>query len=94
MTNVKKHIELLGQKAKDKVTGFKGVIDSVCFDLYGCIQVLIAPEVKDDNKKGDSYWYDVNRVTILSKKPVMNVPNFDYGDISEGKKGPAHKPNF
>jgi hypothetical protein len=30
-----RHIELLGLKAKDRITGFSGVIDSVCFDLFG-----------------------------------------------------------
>lgn len=32
-----KHIDLLGLKAEDKVTGFKGVITTLSFDLYGCV---------------------------------------------------------
>ena len=37
-------LKLLGLKVKDKVTGFTGIITSVSFDLYGCIQVIITPE--------------------------------------------------
>ena len=87
-TNVKKNMDLLGLKVKDKVTGYTGVIDSISFDLYGCTQALVAPVVKDDNKREVACWFDVGRLKILSKKPVMEIPNFDYD------KGPSMKPGF
>lgn len=86
------HIEKLGYKAKDKVTGFEGVITSVDFDLYGCIQYLIQPASKDGTDKSDAKWFDPTRVTITSKKRVMEMPDFDMGYVAEGRKGPAEKP--
>lgn len=82
----RKHLNLLGLKAQDKVTGFKGVITSLCFDLYGCIQATLTP-ISKENKRLDSHWYDISRLKLISKKPVMDRPNFDYGKQAEGKQG-------
>ena len=54
MKNVKAYIESLGYRAKDKVTGFTGVISSISFYLYGCIQAIIAPGIDKDGKIMDS----------------------------------------
>ena len=40
---IKKHLDLLGHKVKDKVSGFQGVVISMSFDLYGCIQADVRP---------------------------------------------------
>jgi len=89
--NIKKHIGLLGYKVKDKVTGFKGVVSSIHFDLYGCIQAVVVPGA-DKTKLDNGHFFDVGRLEVTSKKPVMEIPDFDYGAIAEGKKGPAAKP--
>jgi len=87
---MKEHFKMLGCEAEDKVTKAKGVITSICFDLYGCIQVLLTPEA---DSKTNVKWYDITRIKSLSNNPVMNIPDFfDNSDISEGKKGPAEKP--
>lgn len=90
--NIKKHLEMLGLKVEDRVTGFKGAVTSVSFDLYGCVQAIVNPGIGEDNKLIDSHWFDIGRLTVLESKPVMNLPNFEYGAIAEGKKGPAEKP--
>ena len=95
MKTIKKHIDLLGYKAIDKVTGFSGVITSVCFDLYGCIQACITPKAGSENgeyKYGN--WFDVTRLEIDLTKRVMEVPEFSNGYIAEGKKGAADKPSI
>jgi len=86
MNTYERHIELLGYKAKDKVTGFKGVIDSVCFDAYGCIQVSIKPPLDKDGRIPESYWFDVTRCTVDEKKRVIDMPNFYEGYVAEGRK--------
>jgi hypothetical protein len=88
---MQKHIALLGLKVQDKVTGLKGVVSTVSFDLYGCVQVVITPQAKDD-RLSEGAWFDVNRLKILSYSPVMDIPNFIEGPQSEGDKGPAPKP--
>jgi len=87
----KKHFDLLGKKAKDKVTGFTGVITSLSFDLYGCIQVVVTPKAEKKEVK-DGHWFDVTRLEILDSTPVLPVPDFDSGYVAEGNKGPADKP--
>lgn len=99
------HFDLLGLPATDKVTGFKGVITSLGFDLYGCVTVVIDPGVKEDNSKENGRWFDVTRLKIKSLEPVMERPDFETAYaveeekqqekselISSGKKGAAEKP--
>jgi len=92
--NIKKHLSLLGKKVKDKVTGLCGVVTSVGFDLYGCIQVIIHPGVDTSGKLHEQHWFDVARLEVIHDGAVMTPPNFIYGEIAEGKKGPAEKPKF
>jgi len=89
---MRKHIGLLGLKVKDRVTGLQGVCTSVSFDLYGCIQVIVSPGLDKDGKPRDGLWLDIGRLEAMSNKPVMPVPNFDFGVQAEGKQGPAEKP--
>ncbi len=87
---VKTHMKLLGLKVEDKVTKFKGVVTCISFDLYGCIQAIVtAPSVKSE--KGNSQWCDVSRLKIISKTPVMGLPNYEYGVQAEGRQGAAEK---
>ena len=88
---MKKHLDLLGKKGKDRVTGFIGVVTSVSFDLYGCVQVVLTPPMKDGKKEAGE-WFDVHRVEITSNEPVMVVPDFTDPYIGDGRKGAAEKP--
>jgi len=92
-SNIKKHFELLGLEAKDKVTGYSGVVTSLSFDLYGCIQVVLTPECTEkDNGYQRGSWFDIRRLEIIGSTPVMDMPNYDLGYIAEGRKGAAEKP--
>lgn len=97
MTNNEKnaadrHIALLGRTATDLVSGFSGVISTMSFDLYGCVQAVVVPPVQTDGTRPDSQWFDVARLKLSTKAPVMPVPDFSRGYIAEGKKGAAEKP--
>lgn len=104
MLNVQKHLALLGHRVKDKVTGFEGVISSISFDLYGCIQAIVSPAGLDkDGKIAESHWFDVGRLIVLTEEPIMDPPNYFFGEeeaekpvlqetIVKGMKGPADKP--
>ena len=91
---IQQHLTVLGHEVKDRVTGFTGVATSVCFDLYGCIQVIINPGVQTDGKLGESSWFDIRRVVIVNKTPIMDQPDFSQGPVAEGKKGPEAKPRI
>src|SRR5690242_8372119 len=88
-----KHAQILGFKVKDKVTGFEGVAASVCFDLYGCVQIAVTPPVKE-GKLEDGRWFDVQRLDRTSDERVMPVPAFTALATVEGthQHGPAEKP--
>ena len=73
---IEETIQLLGKRAKDKVSGFEGVISTVSFDLFGCVQCVLSPPAQENGKLEDSRWFDVQRLTVDSKKPVMDVPAF------------------
>jgi len=85
------HLDLLGRPVADRVTGFKGVVCSVSFDLYGCIQAVVNPGMDENGKLKDQVWLDVNRLIVVGQ-PVMDRPNFSTGPVAEGAKGPAEKP--
>ena len=88
------HLALLGLKVADKVTGREGVVTSVCFDLYGCIQAAVDPGYKEDGSRHEVNWFDINRLRPLFSEPVMELPDFvSYGHPqAEGKQGSADKP--
>ena len=90
--SVDKHLEWLGLDVKDKVSDFRGIVQSVCFDLFGCIQADVRPKGLDkEGKIQTGWWLDINRLIIVNPKPVMDRPNYKYGDVSEGKQGAADK---
>lgn len=94
MVHLKKHLDLLGMRVQDSVTGLKGVVTSIGFDLYGCVQAIVHPGTDKDGKLADSLWFDVQRLKVLDKKPVMPRPTFEWTDevIAKGLKGPAERP--
>ena len=89
---IQEYLNFLGLEVKDCVTGMKGIVSSVSFDLYGCVQAIVVPPVKEGTIP-DSFWFDINRLEIINKKPVMRVPSFDAESI-EMLDGPADKPSF
>lgn len=71
------YFSLLGLTARDRITGFSGVIVTVSFDLFGCAQVIIRPPANKDGKLDDAHLFDVNRLEInVSKERAMPVPSF------------------
>jgi hypothetical protein len=75
--NKERDLELLGLKVVDAVTGFTGVVTSISFDLYGCIQGLVVPGIAEEpNKQIEARWFDLKRLKALDYKPVMKLPDF------------------
>ena len=97
-TGAQSHIDLLGKTYRDRVTGFVGVVSSISFDLYGCIQAALTPSVDKDGKTRDGHWFDIHRLEPLGNDPVMPVPAFAQTPATFGAKpethahGPAEKP--
>jgi hypothetical protein len=49
-TDVKQQLLLLGYRVRDKVTGMTGVVSSISFDLYGCVQAIVNRGLDKDGK--------------------------------------------
>ncbi|MCK1536850.1 MULTISPECIES: hypothetical protein [unclassified Bradyrhizobium] len=84
-----KSFELLGYEVKDVVTGITGICDSICFDLYGCIQAAVRPQ--GPNEKGEpklAHWFNVKRLVAVGLIPVMTAPDFSKPEIGSAAKAP------
>ncbi len=57
----------LGQKAKDKVTGFQGILVGRAEYLFGCTQYCMCPTVDSDGKVRDSQWFDEGRIEVIGE---------------------------
>lgn len=70
---VDESLNLLGLSATDRVTGFTGMVASISFDAYGCVQAILNPPMRD-GKLGEQFWFDVKRLQLGDR--VMPVPNY------------------
>ena len=57
----------LGQKAKDKVTGLKGIITGKWQTLYGSDLSLIKPSIDKEGNTKKGYWFNDGRIEITGK---------------------------
>lgn len=74
-TQAANYLELLGLTVRDRVTGFRGVVESISWDLYGCIQAVVRPPVDDKGAMPDGKWCDVLRLEVLRDHArVMEIP--------------------
>lgn len=89
---VDRSLGLLGLRGRDRVTGYEGVVSSVCFDLYGCVQLILTGKTGWDGKLQDCGIFDIKRVEILSTTPVMKPPDFATANLEPFSQGPAEKP--
>lgn len=89
---IQQHLSKLGHRVKDRVTGAEGVVTTVGFDLFGCVQVIVNRGFDKDGKPYESMWLDIARLEVLSSEPTMTQPDFVEGPVARGEKGPAEKP--
>jgi hypothetical protein len=71
----------LGQKVRDRITGFTGVVTGRVEYITGCNQLLIAPAVGADGSHKESVWIDEQRVFVVDPWPIVldngSTPGFD-----------------
>jgi len=87
-----KDLELLGVKVRDVVTGFEGIVETVGFDLYGCIQAIVRPGLDEKGQPAESRWFDVKRLVRISTEPVMASPSFAVVPGGAEKSTPPSSP--
>ncbi len=57
----------LGDEAKDRITGFKGVTIGYCKYLNGCVRWLIQPKKLRNEKMVEAEWIDEQQVELVKK---------------------------
>jgi hypothetical protein len=88
---MQEHMKLLGHKVRDRVTRFEGVVSSISFDLYGCVQAIVTPKIGKDGKQPESAWFDTKRLEVLSSTRVMEPGTYE-GSTPQTVAGGFHKP--
>lgn len=87
---MKHYLSILGKHVQDRVTGMKGVATTVGFDLYGCVQVIVTPEVTQ-GKYEEGRWFDHKRLIELGGV-AMSPPSFEIVAGPEAKGIPPSNP--
>ena len=90
-TVINKSLDLLGTVQRDVVTGIEGMVSSVSFDAYGCVQAVLSRKADKKGDIPDGRWVDVKRLKDPGKDRLMVVPDFNAMDFGE-EQGPADKP--
>lgn len=60
----------LGSKARDKVSGFAGMVTAQAKHLYGCDRVWLQPPIDKDGKFVDGSWFDVLSVDLVEAPQI------------------------
>lgn len=81
-------IYLLGFRVVDIITNVKGIATSVCFGVSGDVRMSITQSL---NSKNPTLWVHKQRISSISSKRVMPLPNYHSGYVAEGRKGCAEK---
>ena len=63
----------LGNKVRDKVTGFEGIATAKIEYINGCIQFCVKPKVKEDGKMPDGEYIDVDELEIVDKGIIIEA---------------------
>ena len=59
--------------ARDKITGFKGMVIGHADYSTGCDQYLLAPPVDEKGNWVESRWFDEGRLEIVEEEKPINV---------------------
>lgn len=85
---IKEIVGVLGRAGYDKVTGARGVVTSVSFDVEGDIRFCLTPHHVDDIsrpppqiKPEDMLWIGIRRLVLVDKR-VMDAPAFKLDAIA------------
>ncbi len=75
----------LGQKVRDKITGFEGIATSKAEYLNGCIQFCVRPRIDKEGKCQDGEYFDVEQLEPLEES--INTTSTPSGGGIRNKPG-------
>lgn len=63
----------LGDRVRDKITGFEGIVTTHATHLTGCDRLWVSPKVGEDRKMIDGMWVDIDMLDIVTPQAVERV---------------------
>lgn len=78
----------LGDRVKDKITGFAGIITTITTYLHGCRRVGVSPEELKDGKPLDGQCFDEPQLELLNKSAYERKSD----KVEQKTGGPHHQP--
>lgn len=60
----------IGDRVKDKISGFQGIVTGIVDYISGCKQALVAPPVDKEKKLVESQWFDVQRLEVIKENAI------------------------
>lgn len=69
----------LGDKVRDRISGFEGIATARVEYINGCIQFCIKPKMLKDGKVIDGEYFDVDQIEVIGHG--LNIPRKDTGGI-------------
>lgn len=80
---------LLGEKARDPLSGFEGIVVARTEWLYGCVRLALQPRGLHEGKPIEAQWFDQAQVEVVEEKPIAtSLPAPTGGGNEDG--GRAH----
>ena len=61
----------MGDKVKDTLSGFTGVVLARCEHITGCNQIFILPKSDKENEIKDGIWFDIERIEKITDRAVQ-----------------------
>lgn len=89
----------IGSLARDKISGFTGIVGARTQWINGCRRVLIEPKsLKDDGSVLEGVWFDIQMVEVVSEDTGL-IPDWEVKDPQQIRPeavvgGPTPRPQF
>ena len=82
----------LGDRAKDKITGFEGIVIGKTRWLYGCDRITIQPEDTKDGKPIDAATFDEPQVEVVRRGVIKTAEALAEQPAGRRNGGPRPEP--
>lgn len=80
----------LGQRVRDRISGFSGVVTAYSQHLNGCDRVWISPPVDKDGKIVEGMWIDIYSLDVVDEQNCILPPETQKA-IAEKPGGPPSR---
>jgi hypothetical protein len=87
----------LGDRVRDRISGFEGIVVGISEWLYGCRRPVVQPTTLTDGKPTDSQSFDEPQLELIEKAVivvrVVNPPDVREAALPEKTGGPRATPS-